>query len=339
MTRPTYLHIAAGEVVHRAWTRPFVEAVNELGPLEIVEHGERMSDAEAAARIRDCRVLITSWGARNTPAELAGNPGRLEYICHLTGGMREYIPIELVGSGLPVSNWGDAQARAVAEGAVLLLLACLKGLRERVERIAAGGWQPGDDFASHMLQGLDLGLYGCGLIGRTFVDLVRPFAPTIRIHDPFATDLPADCERVDSLEALFATSRAVAIHAGWTSETEGSVTAELLAQLPDHGILINTGRGAIVDQEALFAELESGRLRAGLDVLVPPETLPTEHPARRWPNLLLSAHSLSQPYPKDYDRDDAFEPMHHICLGNLRRHEAGEAIRFPMDRQRYELST
>jgi phosphoglycerate dehydrogenase-like enzyme len=338
MTR--LLHMAAGAAQARAWTRPFVARLRELGELEIVEHARMLSDDEAADRIRGCDVLLTSWGSRMTPAALAGDPGRLRYICHLTGGMRDFIPVELVESDVPVTNWGDAQARAVAEGAVLLLLASLKGLRQRTDRIEAGDWRPSEsDFRSGMMFDLPLGVYGYGFIGRSFVDMVRPFRPRIRIFDPFATDIPDDCERVESLQALFTGSRAVAIHAGWTDQTAGSVTAQLLALLPDGGVLINTARGAIVDQEALFAELESGRLRAGLDVLVPPEELPAEHPARDWPNLLLTAHSLSQPFPKDYVSDEAFEPMHHICLDNVRRYIAGEELQFRMDRERYELST
>lgn len=338
MTR--FVHMAAGKVQPRAWTRPFVAQLQELGDIEIVEHSKMLSDAEAAARIRDSQVLITSWGSRMTPTELASDPGRLQYVCHLTGGMRDMIPLELVESDIPVTNWGNAQARAVAEGAVLLLLASLKGLRERIDHIEAGEWRPSEtEFRSGMMFDLPLGVYGCGFIGRTFIDMVRAFQPRIRVFDPFTASIPDGCERVDSLQALFQGSRAVAIHAGWTTETAGSVTAELLACLPDGGILINTARGAIVDQDALFAELASGRLRAGLDVLVPPEQLPADHPARRFPNLVLSAHSLSQPFPKDYVSDDAFEPMHHICLDNVRRHLAGDTLQFRMDRERYELST
>ena len=334
------LHIAAHKANPRAWTRPFVKGLREFGELHIITGGDDLSDEEAAAHIRGHDVLITSWGARATPATLAVDPGRLRYICHLTGAMGAYIPVELIESAIPVTYWGDAQSRPVAEGAVLLLLASLKGLRERIDNVEAGHWNPPEQgFRSAMLWGLALGVYGFGFIGRTFVDMVRPFGPRIRIFDPFAADIPGDCERVESLETLFDGSHAVAIHAGWTAKTAGSVTARLLALLPDGGVLINTARGAIVDQQALFSELESGRLRAGLDVLLPPEQLPAEHPARRWPNLVLTTHSLSQPFPKDYVSDDAFEPMHHICLDNVRRHLAGETLKFPMDRARYELST
>ena len=337
--RPRLLHLAQNKADPRAWTGAFRAAIAEIGDLQVVEDGDNLSDDEAAQVIGDCEILVTSWGARAIPGSLAKDPGALTYICHLTGALRQMIPVELIESSIPVTNWGDAPARAVAEGAVTLLLASLKSLRPRMQRMAEGDWRPTDDFRSGMLNRLDLGIYGCGFIGRCFIDMVRPFGPTLRVFDPYIDAVPEGCERVPDLEALFDLSHTVAIHAGLSSETETTVTAQLLARLPEGGMLINTGRGAIVDQEALFAELETGRLRAGLDVLRPPEELAADHPARSWPNLILTGHSLSQPFPKAYDAADAFEPMHHICLDNLRRHVGGESLRFKMDRRRYELST
>lgn len=337
---PDLLHVAAGQANPRAWTMPFRRALAEIGQLVVVEGGDELSDAVCAKRMRQGRVLITSWGARRVPAELASDPGQLQYICHLTGQMREVVPPELIESPLPVTNWGDAQAVAVAEGAVALLLAAVKNLRRRIGIVADGGWQPPPEFFSRTLRGLRLSLYGCGFIGRTFADLVRPFRPEMLVYDPFVGKLPDGCERAGSLEELFEWSQAVAVHAGLTDDTRHSVTADLLARLPDNGILINTARGGIVDQEALFAELESGRLIAGLDVLDGDDRLPGDHPARQWPNLILSAHSLSRQFPEDFDSPEReMEPMHGICLDNLRRHLAGEPLRFEMDMERYNLST
>ena len=99
------------------------------------------------------------------------------------------------------------------------------------------------------------------------------------------------CERSDSLEALVAASEVLVIHAGLSDETRGAVGAGQLATLPDGGVVINTARGAILDQEALFAELASGRLRAGLDVLEP-DTLAPQHPMLARDNCLLTYHQL-----------------------------------------------
>lgn len=249
---------------------PFAAALREIGELTIVEHGRTLTEAEIAERMRAADVVITHWSSVPIPRALAEDPGRLKYVLNLGGTCRATVPIEIIRRGIPVTNWGDAPAQSVAEGAMALLLAVLKELRGRIEALRDGRCGPARrlGLASGTLNGLRLGLYGCGVIGRRFVEMARPFRPKIRVYDPYASRLPEGCLRVESLRALFEQSEAVTIWAGLSEKTRGTVTAELLALLPDHGIVVNAARGEIVDQEALFAELKSGRLRAGLDVLV-----------------------------------------------------------------------
>ncbi len=168
--------------------------------------------------------------------------------------------------------------------------------------------------------------------------MLRPFRPAILVFDPYAASLPEGCERAGSLDELFGRCEAIVIHAALSEETRGSVTAERLARLPDRAVLVNTARGAIVDQEALFAELASGRLRAGLDVLEP-DRLPPGHPARDWENLILTAHDIGKNRPPEGFPPTSLDSMHRVCLDNLRRFAAGQPLRFVMDRERYERST
>lgn len=332
------LHIARKRPNPRVWTPVFIEALEKIGEVEIVSDGAEMSDEACAERIQGCHVLLTSWDARPVPVSIVGDGGSLEYICHVTGEMRRFIPVELIDSGIPVTNWGDAPAGRIAEGAVALLLAMVKNLRARIRTVEKGGWRTEDGVYSGTLDGMIIGVYGCGFIGRRFVEMLRPFDPVIRVYDPYTEDVPEGCTRVTSLEALFEGAEAIAIHAGQTDETRGTVTAELLARLPDHGIVVNTARGGIIDQDALFTELEQGRLLAALDVLEPDGPLPEDHPARGWPNLILSAHSIGKAQ-SDTVVSDRLTPMHRVCLENLRRHVNGEALEFTMDRERYLLST
>ena len=242
---------------------PFAEALRELGELVLVEQVHGLSDDEVAAQMRQADVLITNWATRRIPDSVVDDPGRLRYILNIGGTCKACVPIEIIRKGIPVTNWGDAPAVSVAEGAMALLLAVLKDLRGRVEGVLAGKcWGAKRlGLASGTLHELKLGLYGCGAIGSRFVKLVAPFEPELLVYEPYAGSLPDSCRRVDSLESLFDESEAVAIWAGLSDETRGSVTAELLAKLPDHGIIVNAARGEIIDQDALFAELKSGRLR------------------------------------------------------------------------------
>ncbi len=332
--QPRFLHIAKQQADPRVWHDAFLSALREIGEVKVIEHGENISEEKILEEVRQSTIYLSSWKSIRLPQALAENPGKLEYICHTNGTIKEFIPHEIMKSGIPVTNWGDAVAGDIAEGAVTLLLACLKDLPGRITHIQQGGWRDDAEYRGWTMDGLKLGVYGYGAIGRRFVEMVRPFNPKIMIFDPYAQDTPSFCSKADSLEDLFSWSSAVAIHAGLTDETRHSVNAELLALLPNHGVLINTSRGAIADQNALFAELRSGRLRMGLDVL-DPDRLPRNHEARQWPNLILTAHDIGnpRPWPKTLHR------LHRYCLDNIQRHLDGKPKKFKLDPAQYVLTT
>jgi len=329
------LHIANRKAEKRVWIPAFIEELKEMGDLTIVEDGGNLSDEECAKLIRQCNILMTGWAARPTPKSIAADRGELEYICNVTGTVRQFIPIEIVEAGITVTNWGDVPADGIAEGAMVLLMAMIKNLRHRIEVVQSDGWRPPGDYFSGTLKELNVGIYGFGVIGIRFLQLIRPFGSIIRIFDPYIDHVPDDCTRVSSMEELFSQSEAIVVHAGLSDETRGSVTAELLAMLPDNGIIINTARGGIIDQDALFAELEKGRLLAGLDVLEP-DRLPEGHPAKKWPNVIFTSHSIGKSHS---EYGNVLRPMHQVCLKNLKRHIAGEALEFVMDKIRYQRST
>lgn len=313
----------------------FKEALGEFGELVLLSGGDRMSEEEIAGHVRQCHVFLTGHGTTPLPKCLAEDRGSLEYICGITGTMRAYVPVELVDAGIPLTNWGDTPAQSVAEGAMTLLLATLKDLHHHIAEKRRGGWKI--DRSSHggSLDGLNVGVFGCGVIGRRFIELLRPFGAVIRVYDPYLSEPVEGVIVVESIDALFESSEAIVVHAGWTPETDKIINADRLAKLPDHGVIVNTARGGIIDQQALFRELESGRLRAGLDVLEP-DWLPAEHPARQWENLILIAHQVGMGWP---GRGGRMGRMHEVCLDNLRRWRDGLPLRFQLDPVRYRRST
>jgi len=332
------LHVANGRSQFNV-DRPLAKELARRAELEVVEHGSELSDQEALTKMRGADVLLTMWGARPVPKELADDPGNVRYIMNVTGTCRAFIPIEIIRSDIPVTNWGDAPARVIAEGAVALYFTVLKDIRLRTEKVAAGQWGGPKrlGFVAGHTRGLKIGLYGCGAIGSRFVEMMRPFEPEFHVFDPYATGLPEGCEQVDSLDELFDVSEALVVWAGLTEETEKSVTAERLAKLPDHGIVINCARGGIIDQDALFAEVKAGRLRAGLDVLADGDHVPANHEARQWPNLVLTCHTINAGHWPQ--RPPQLGDAERNALDNLQRFLNGDELKFVMNEKRYLLST
>lgn len=335
---PRIVHLAQAQPDVRIWTDPFRRALEQIGELVVVENAGAMTDDQRAALAREADIGLAGWNGAMFPPQLASNPGRLRYICNITGELRRFVPVEVVEAGIAVTNWGDYPSEGVAEGALTLLLATLKDLHDQVMNVRAGGWKMDMHVHGGTLEDTTLGVYGCGVIGRRFIEMVAPFRCRILVFDPYAKELPARCERADSLDDLFSQSRAVVIHAALNDETRNSVTAAHLARLPRGGVVINTARGGIIDQAALFSELESGRLRAGLDVLEP------RQPAGRAPGAHLAQPdpdgSPRRPWLAHYNEPPTtLNKMQRICLDNIRRFLAGEPLRFAFDRERYLRST
>ena len=322
------------------WTDEFLHQLGQRGTLTMVTDAGDLGDDEVAEVVRDHDVAIVGWDARPLPTALGPNAGRLSYVCCYSGTIRSFVPRELVAAGIPVSNWGDLPAPAVAEGAMTLLLTCVHDMPVIRRAQTAGEWSF-DRSRTGTLRGLRVGIVGLGVIGRSFVTLLRPFGAHMMVFDPYATDLPADVEVVESLEDLCDRAEALVIHAGLSDETTGMVRAEHLARLPDHGIVINTARGAILDQEALFSELLSGRLRAGLDVLDDerPERFPADHPLRQADNVTFTFHQLTDEAGDAWPVRSGLTPLQQRVIDQIDRFAAGEQPHWVFDLDRYDRST
>jgi len=332
------LHLGAGRSA-MPQSGGFVDKLRSYGELDIIMDASNIPDHERAEMIRQYDVLLTLWGSMRVPDEIAVDPGRLRYICNITGELRAFVPFSVIQSGMLVTNWGDAPADTVAEGAMVLLLAVMKNLRDHIETVAGGGWRTSTLHTQASLNGCDVGIYGMGVIGRRFVELIKSFRPRLRVYDKYVKDLPDGCLAVGSLRELFKSSKIIVIHAGLSPETRRTVNAEMLSLLPDNGIIINTARGGIIDQDALFKELKSGRLRAGLDVLdgEAGDCLRENDEARLWSNLILTSHQVSD---TAWGTDETLEnAMRRVCLENMERFSKGEPMKFVMTEERYARST
>lgn len=315
----------------------FLEAVRHFPGIELELHKDwaSLSPEQLAQVIRGSDILILSRAPR-MPDELAQNPGHLKYICYLHGTMNRVIGLPIIRSSIKVTNWGNAMELGLAESSMTLLLAVFKDLPRRIMAVRAGNGRGIRNMGTH-IAGLNVGIYGFGFAGRAFAKLLQPFDAVIRVFDPYAAGFPDYCKRVHSLQELFTASQAIVIHAGLTPETQHSVSRELLSLLPDQGIVINTARGAIIDQTALFDALKAGRLRAGLDVLWP-DDLPPHHEARQWENLIWTCHQLTgEPWPSE--GVDGILKQYRNHLDNIRAFAENKPLQFVIDEVRYSRMT
>jgi phosphoglycerate dehydrogenase-like enzyme len=239
---------------------------------------------------RDAEALIVRGGSVVDAAMIDGAP-RLRVIARTGVGLTEVDLEAATRRGIPVVFTPYAGARAVAEGALALLLALAKQLPLLDRVVREGRWHARDEVEIRDLEAATLGIVGFGRIGRELARLVEPFDARVLAYDPYVER--ANGVALVPLETLFAESDYVSLHAPLTEETRGLVDADLLARAKPGLILSNLARGALVrSPDDLLAALDSGRLAAvGLDVFEP-EPPDLSHPLFRHPRVLLTPHAL-----------------------------------------------
>ena len=187
--------------------------------------------------------------------------------------------------GIAVTNTPGVLDAAVADLTLALILACRRQLVESDRFVRKGRWRRGwarPELLGRDLAGSTLGLVGMGRIGMEVARRAEAFAMRV-VHHRRSDGLP--------LDELLRTADVVSLHVPLTPETNGLVSRERLALLRDGATLINTARGAIVDEDALVDELVSGRISAGLDVFAEEPHVPER--LLRLPNAVLTPHVAS----------------------------------------------
>jgi D-3-phosphoglycerate dehydrogenase len=242
--------------------------------------------AALAGRV-DARAIISRQGPV-TAAAMDAAPN-LRIVARHGVGVDDVDLAEARRRGILVTRAPGSNTAAVAEHALALILALVKRLPQQAATIADGGWRGPAD-GSGDLAGLRLGLVGLGTIGRRVAVLGQAFGMRVTAYSPFAPELPG-IARVPSLEALLPGAEMLSLHCPLRPDTYHLVAAPALAALPSGAFLVNTARGGLVDETALLAALESGHLAgAALDVFET-EPPPPDHPLRRHPRLIATAHA------------------------------------------------
>jgi phosphoglycerate dehydrogenase-like enzyme len=195
--------------------------------------------------------------------------------------------LERLPAGVAFANGASIHEGPAAEIGMTLLLAAQRDLPRFVRQQDAEVWRGG---FTRGLFGLRVVILGAGGLGNAMFDRLLPFgARPLRVARSRRRDERGDIAALGELPQLLPTADAAVICLPLDDSTRGLVDAAFLAALPDGALLVNIGRGAIVDTDALVAELTAGRLRAGLDV-TDPEPLPPGHPLWSAPGVVISPH-------------------------------------------------
>lgn len=194
-------------------------------------------------------------------------------------------------AGVVVTTVPDYCLDEVADHTLALLLATARAIDQTSAGVRNGGW-PTPTRPVHRLAGRKLALIGLGAIGRRVAARARAFGLEVIGYDPFADPaVSPDIGRAQSIEEAFQDADFISLHAPLSDDTRQLVNADSLKAARRAPVLINTSRGGLVDLDALRDGLDAGVLTAAALDVTDPEPLPADHPIRRDPRVMITAHT------------------------------------------------
>ncbi len=248
--------------------------------------------------------------------------GRARLFQLLSAGYDRFDLKAFAALGLPIATNGGANAPTVAEHALLLMLAVYKKLGMRDRTMRAGNWVGMREALSmRELRGKQVGIVGFGKIGRLLAEMVGGFRTSVVYYDvqaaPPEVERDLNAKRVE-LDELMKTSDVISLHTPLNDATRGLIGRETLARMKSTAILINTGRGPVVNEDALYEGLKSGAIAgAGLDVFEV-EPLDPKSPLLTLDNIVVTPHIAGTTL-------DTWTRRLDFAFGNFQRVDGGEA--------------
>jgi phosphoglycerate dehydrogenase-like enzyme len=250
--------------------------------------------AEIGVAAGDVRVIITGWPTPRLSNRILATLPNVRLIAHSGGTVKSLLPPEGLGDAIAVSSCTRQNAIPVAEFTLATILLSNKRILDLARTY--GEIRQGRDAVLGRFGELGnyrrvVGLVGASTIGRLVAELLRPFDLTVLVADPYlgAEDAAEMGVEKVSLDELFERSDCISLHAPLLPETHNLVDARRINSMKTGATLINTARGALVDQAALIAALQSGHIQAVVDTTWP-EVPDGDSPLWSLPNLLLTPH-------------------------------------------------
>jgi len=280
----------------------------------------RTRSREIAEAMRDADYVLGF--IFHLPDEAYLNAHKLKLVQVLSAG---YDMVNIEGAckaRVPICSNGGANSVAVAEHAIMLMLAVSRKLIAFHQNVAAGHWHSGIPRAADVFEidGKTVGLVGFGNIGEQVARRLKGFNARVIYYDSVRRGPHAEAElgvAYAPLDTLLETADIVSLHTALNDSTRGLIGRGAFARMKPKAILINTCRGEVVDEEALTEALQQGRLLgAGLDTLRKEPTDPA-NPILKLPNVVLTPHSAGPTV-------DSFRKRFHNGFANIQRVASGE---------------
>ena len=274
------------------FSRDNIELAESLGGAVWNMSEHRMTPEQVAERIGECENYVTLWSSPRLDEQILNNAPKLKLLTHLGGTVVPFVSDAMWERGIKVISANDYFAESVAEGTLAYILCALRDIPKYSSELKCEKkWKPSPWYTAGLM-GKKIGIVSYGTIARKLVRILAQFKVSIMVYDikPLPeSDASLYGLRQASLEQIFAECDIISLHTPLFDATRHLIGEPLLSTIKDGALLVNTSRGAIIDQCALERELAKERFRAVLDVFEkePPED---SCPLYNLPNVMMIPH-------------------------------------------------
>lgn len=279
--------------------------------LEIQSHLDvPQNDDEWSERVAPADGILLGW---RLPSGALKNAKNLKVISYLGTGASDHVDLDIAEEqGVTVMNvvgYGDS---AVAEHATALLFSAVRNVPELDRAVRAGEWP---SHGTWQLRGRRLGVVGLGGVGRRMAAIGKAIGMDVVAWNRSAEQGHTEDDGLSllPLDELLATSDAVSLHVPLNSDTRGMIDERRLRLMKKDAVLVNTARGAVVDEEALARVLTEGHLRAAATDVFGQEPINTDNPLLSAPRVILTPHVA-------FNTHEASLRLFQMALQNLVEH-------------------
>lgn len=265
------------------------EAANEIGEMGELELSPAISPEELLEKIADVEILIVRSRTKVT-SELISSAKNLKGIIRAGVGLDNIDREAAKEKGIKILNTPEAPTQSVAELTIGLMLNLSRNICSANTSTKAGSWEKGE-LSGTELSGKTLGIIGFGRVGKMVSELALAFGLEILAYDPYASkeEMQNASVRSSELGELLSESDIISLHAPLTEETRNLIGENEFSQMKNGVLLINAARAELIDEEAFYSAIESGKIRrAALDVYWGKK--PSEKLLAIGDNVLLTPH-------------------------------------------------
>ncbi|WMJ85846.1 hydroxyacid dehydrogenase [Anaerocolumna sp. MB42-C2] len=280
-----------GDVRNSFFPDEVIRKVESLGNVTWNTSQKQFSKKELKDAIKSADVCITGWGCECLDMSILETAQKLKIVAHTGGTVVPYVSDFLYNRGIKVISGNTIYAESVSEGVVAYILSALRQIPFYANEVQAGRWR-NDDAYNESLLDKTVGIVGYGMVAGYLVKMLKPFKVKIKIYASHVTEEVCrknKFEKAETLEEIFSTCKIISLHNSLTPETHHMIGKDLLQLISEGALLVNTARGAIIDEKALEEELHKKRFKAILDVYED-EPLPPESKLRNLDNVILMPH-------------------------------------------------